>query len=437
MVLTTAVAVGASMLVAMVPAAAASRSDIAVSGRPSARGWIGRFNMEALVVGQLALSLVLLVGAALLGRSLLNLQGERLGFTPGNVILMRAFPRLAGYTPQTVPAFNQGLYDRLTALPGVERATLARYSPFSGTSSHQSGAVEGYVPAAGERITLEEVLVGPSYPDTLGMTLLQGRAIGPQDTLNRPKVGMVNEAFVRRYFPDSSAIGRHFGVSGSRGNSGPTDIEIVGVLADARFHDAREPIEPIVFTALWQNATQFALDVEIEIRTTANGPVTATDLRRAIADVDGGVPLATARTLDAQVRDSFNQSRLASELVTVFGVLAVLLACVGVHGIMAQAVARRLPELGIRLALGASRAHVRWMFVRETLVMLSIGLAVGLLLSVGSGGVLASQLYGITATDAGSLAAAVAALTAAALVAGLAPAYRASRVDPRTIIRAE
>jgi predicted permease len=393
--------------------------------------------MEALVVGQLALSLVLLVAAALLGRSLLNLQRERVGFAQDNVIVVRAFPRLAGYTPETVSAFNQRAYDRLNALPGVERATLARYSPFSGTSSHQSSAVEGYVPAVGERISLEEVLVGPSYPETLGMTLLQGRAIGPQDTLGQPKVGMVNEAFVRRYFPNGSAVGRHFGVSGSRGNSGPTDIEIVGVLSDARFHDARDPIEPIVFTALWQNATQFALDVELEIWTKSNGAVSATDVRRAVADVDSSVPLAAARTLDAQVRVSLNRSRLASRLVTVFGVLALLLACVGVHGIMAQAVARRLPELGVRMALGASRAHVRWIFVRQTLGMLASGLAAGLLLSAASGRVLASELYRVRATDVGSFAAAVAALTAAALLAGFAPAYRASRVDPRSIVRAE
>jgi predicted permease len=314
--LVTAITTAAAVLVALVPAFAAGRTDVAAGGKPSRHGWIGGFSVETLVVGQLALSLVLLVAATLLAKSLLNLQRERLGFDT-RVVAVRVLPRLAGYTPDTVAALYRRLYERLSTLSGVERVSFARYSPFSGTSSHQSGAVEGYEPPDGKIVSLEEVPVGPSYPETLGIPLVQGRAIGVDDSRGRTKVGMVNQAFVRRYYPNVNPIGRHFGVSGSNGSSGPTDIEIVGVLADAQFHDARRPVEPIVFTAMLQNATQTAMDVEMELRRPAVSTLSAATIRSAIEEIDRTLPLGDPQTLESQVSGTLNSDVVAGQLVAV------------------------------------------------------------------------------------------------------------------------
>ncbi len=433
----TAITAGASLVFGVMPALFAARRDVASGGKPSRHGWVGRLGIDTLVVGQLALSLVLLVGATLMGQSLLRLQRQPLGFEAADVVLVRAFPRIAGYTPDNATLLYRQLVDRARALPGAGHATVARFSPFSGNSSRSAGAIEGYEPAPGERVNLEEVLVGPDYPETMGIRVLQGRAIEDRDAAGRTRVGMVNEAFVRRYVPSGQAIGRHFGLSGTRESNGPTDIEIVGVLADAYFRDLRVPVQPIVFTAYWQNTTQSALDVEVAVRVTDSGGASANDIKRALIDVDRNLPLADPRRLETQVSGSLDSPRLAARFIGGFGLLAVLLACVGLYGVVSQAVLRRVPELGVRVALGASRAHVLWLFLRRVLGMLAVGLLIGIPLAMALGGVLASQLFGVSMWDPGSFAAAIVALLLIAFLAVTLPVRRATRIDPLTVIRVE
>ncbi|HEV3141068.1 MAG TPA: FtsX-like permease family protein, partial [Vicinamibacterales bacterium] len=418
------------------PALAAGRLDLvgALKSREQA-GSGGRRTMgltRTLVVGQIAISLVLLAGATLFARSLLNLEAQPLGFDPDHVLLARINPRLAGYKPADVAQLHRRLYDRAATLPGVRSATIARYSPLSGTRSVNTGVVEGYTPKPNESVDLETILVAPSYPETMGIPIVLGRAIGPQDAAGTAKVGMVNEAFVRRFVPDQNPIGRRFST-----NDGTPDVEIVGVLKDARFQNSRDDIKPVVFVALLQQADQSAMDAEVAIRTAGAPAAAASELRKAIADVDPNLPVNDPRTLREQVASNFDSDRLAARLVGFFGAVALLLACVGLYGIVTQDVLRRTNEIGVRMALGAERRAVLWMILRDTLTLLAIGLVIGVPAAFGAARLVASQLYGFSPSAPGPFLAAAATLGLVAIVTGLVPAHRASRVDPMVALRYE
>ena len=435
---TAAITVLAGVVFGLAPALQTWRTDLVTGLKSGSRGvmparrWLGP--AETLVAAQIAVSLVLLVGASLFARSLLNLQRQPLGFDQEQVLLARINPRLAGYKPTGVEPLYRKLYDRASALPGIRRATLARYSPLGGSSSSHAARVEGFSPRPGEPVSLETVLVGPSYPETLGMELVRGRSIGLQDSLGAPKVAMVNETFVHDFFPDANPLGRHFGLDGS---TGATDIEIVGVLKDVQFQDARHAARPVVFTALLQDTSQFALDCEIEVRTTGDPAAATNALRAAVADVDRNLPVSDVKTLADQVASTFGSQRLTARLVSAFGALALALACVGLYGVVAQAVARRTSEIGVRLALGARPQYVLWMILRDTLALVAAGLAVGVPAAYAAGRLVASQLYGLNGADPFSVAFAASVMTIVAVTAGLVPARRAARVDPMLALRME
>ena len=432
---TMAIALAAGVLFGLAPALHASRVDLvaAMKSRHSggtASGGRSRAT-QALVAAQIAVSLVLLVGAALFARSLINVQAQPLGFDAEHVLLVRANPRLAGYQPAAVAATYRTLYERLAALPGVGSVTMARYSPLGGASSVDGARIEGRAP--GEIVPLETILVGPSYPQTMGTPILQGRAIDVRDVQGGPPVAMVNQAFVRRYFPQTSPIGRHFSLQ----TSGRTQIEIVGVIGDMRFHDPTRPVEPMAFTAMLQESTQFALDCEVALRTDGEPAALAGQVRQAVASVDSNLPLNDPRTLADQVSRTFNSQRLAARLVSFFGLLALTLAAVGLYGAIAQNVVQRTSEIGVRMALGADRTQVVWMILRQTCVLVAAGLAVGLPASFFGSRLVSSQLFGLGAIDVPSFAGAAAVLVIVAMAAGFVPAMRATRVSPVVALRAE
>jgi predicted permease len=454
---TMAIAAAAGILFGLAPAVRASRVDLVAAMKTGSRGIASSRRhlgaSELLVAAQIAVSLVLLVGAGLFARSLINLQQEPLGFDRDHVLLARLNPRLAGYKPADVAVLYAKLYDRLNALPGVRAATLASYSPFSGSTSRESTSIEGYTPKPGEQVDVENIYVGPSYPDAMGMPLVAGRAIGRQDGPGAPLVAMVNEAFARRYVPGASAIGHRFRFGD--GDNVHQSYEIVGVLKDARYHDAKDAVEPIAFVALLQDATQFALSAEVALRTAATTPADnaalaetsdrpavsavafANSLRQAIADVDRALPVNDPRALTSQVSSTFDTERLAARLVSVFGALALVLACVGLYGVVSQTVARRTSEIGVRMALGAGRRDVLWLILRDTLGLVAIGLAVGVPAAVGATRLVRSQLFGVGAADPASFTIAIIVLSGVAGFAGLLPARRASRVDPMVALRDE
>ena len=435
---TAAIACVAGIAFGIAPALAAGRTDLvgALKSREQA-GSGGRRTIgltRALVVAQIAISAVLLVGATLFARSLLNLESQPLGFDADHVLLARINPRLAGYKPDTVAQLHRRVWERVSALPGVRSATIARYSPLSGSRSSNSSVVEGYVPKEKENVELETQIVAPTYPETMGIPVLHGRAIGPEDTAGAPKVGMVNESFVRKYFPGQNPLGRHFSVDDDRA----PDVEIVGVLKDAVFQNASDNRQlPVVFLALFQQSDQFALDAEVAIRTAEDPAAAANELRRAIADVDPNLPVNDPRPLSAQVASNFDSQRLAARLVGFFGGVALLLACVGLYGIVMQDVQRRTNEIGLRMALGAERTLVLWMILRDTVKLLMIGLAIGVPAAIAAARLVSNQLYGFSPGAPAPFVLAAAALTLVAIVTGLVPAIRASRVDPMVALRYE
>jgi predicted permease len=435
---TIAVTVIAGLLFGLAPALYARRLDL-VGGLKSRIGadTVGRRRLgaaETLVVAQIAVSLVLLVGASLLARSLFNLQTQPYGFDQDHLLLARYNPRLAGYKPSTVPTLHQRMYERLAALADVRSATLSTYSPFSGSRLGNTGHVSGYTPKPDENVEFEMVFVGPQFPETLGIPLRAGRGVESRDGAGAPRVAMVNEAFVRQYLADQPPLGRRFGFDDGKPE---LDYEIVGVLADAQFHDPKRPIAPMTFLPLLQETTQFALQAEAIVRTKGDPSGSANEVRRTVHEVDGNLTLNDPRPLRDQVSDSFGSSRLAARFVGFFGAMALVLASIGLFGVVSQSVARRTTEIGVRLALGAQRADVLWMVFRDTIVLVAIGIIVGVPVSLAASRLIASQLFGLGPIDMLSLALSVFALVVVAAIAGAVPAQRASRVDPMFALRAE
>jgi macrolide transport system ATP-binding/permease protein len=304
---------------------------------------------QGLILAQITISLILLVGASLFSRSLLNLEHQPLGFDQDNVLLASINPRIAGYKPTEVAALYRKLIERLNVLPGVRVATIARFSPFSGHVSASNVNVEGYSPRQDESMSVSDVLVGPAYPRTLGIPLLLGREIDLRDTEGSAKVAMVNEAFVRHYFPAENPVGHRFGY-------GEHSYEIVGVLKDALFEDAKTKVRDMIFRALLQDQTQSAMTAELELRTVSDPGAMMSQVRHAVSQEDSRIPVTGVQALRHQVEESFSEERLATRLVSFFGGIALFLACIGLYGVTAQNVARRTKEIGVRMALGAGHS---------------------------------------------------------------------------------
>jgi predicted permease len=399
-------------------------------GRASTAGRHRRI-ADPLVVLELAACLVLLVGTSLLGRTLLNLEHDQIGLDPDHVLVSRIYPRMAGYTPDTVNGLYSSLRDRLSALPGVEAVSFTRYTPFSGNGSHTVPNVEGYTPSGDE--TVEMAMVGPQYAEALHIPVRLGRTLDEGDLSSGSRVGVVNEAFVRRFLPGRNPIGVHFAID--RGVT--PDTEIVGVLADAQLHNAREPVEPVEFIPTRADYGEFNVSGELMIRLAASAGATASSIRDAVRGVDPNLPMESPHWLRDQVSDTFQTERLSMQLMSGFSGLALVLACVGLYGTLAQRLVRRTGEIGIRLALGASRPQVLGLMMRDALRPLAIGLVLGIPAALAASGLLSTLLFGVSPADPWSIAGAVLALTLVAALAGFIPARRAARVDPMTTLRAE
>ena len=433
---TVGITVTASLLFGLAPALRVSRTDLLTALRGSARGATAHrlrvFGVtEPLVVAQIAISLVVVTGAALLARSLVNLERAPLGFDRGRVLLARINPRLAGYTPAQAVVLYGRLYDELKALPGVEQVTMARYSPFSGSHSVNGTRIDGYEPAANERVQIETVLVGPSYPQALGMAMIGGRAIDVNDRVGRPAVAMVNEAFGRRYAGGASPIGRHVHFGGDR------DYEIVGIVGDAHFQSVRDAMTPVIFVPMWQESSLMALDCEIELRTAGDPESLAAPVRRLISSVDSRLAVTSTTTLATQVSETFAVNRLTARFVAAFATVALLLAAIGLYGVVSYGVARRTGEIGLRVALGASRRDVLRLVLGETLVRVAAGVVLGIAAAVAAGRLVASQLFGVGPRDPLTLALAALVLVSVAVATALLPALRATRIDPAVALRAD
>jgi predicted permease len=421
------------------PAWIASRSNPADTLRGSGRGNAEKSStlQKSLIVAQVALSIVLLVGAALLTSNLRNLEGQRFGFvTDGRIIVHLIGLDSVGYTEEKLPALYQKLESAFPQIPGVISASLSTYSPLEGNNWNDWPVIQGrtidYTGAAPSWLR-----VGPHYFETLGTPLLQGRAFEERDKPGAPRVAVVNETFARRFFPNGNAIGQRFGMSEEK-HSG--DYEIVGIVEDAKYQDTRGPAYATFFFPLLQAPPGEPLRgwvsaIELHVADRVDGIEPA--VRRAIAGIDPRITVLRVLSFGEQVALNFNQERLMARLTELFGALALILACLGLYGLTAYSVARRTNEIGIRMALGADRGNVLGLVLRSALMQVGLGLAIGIPAALAGGYVLASQLYQVKSYDPVILGAAALILAGAAVLAASIPARRASRVDPIVALRHE
>lgn len=394
------------------------------SARSVQRGGRGRLT-RGLVVVQVALSLLLVVGAGLFLRSLQNLTTLPLGFASEHVVSASINPILGGYQPGGLDALQRRLVERAERLPSVQSASVAMCGLLSNCRSATGGVhIEGYEPQPGEDVTIQENYVGPKYFETVGMTLVEGRTFEERERTHPETVAVINETAARRYFKGRSPIGRRFGED-------TPNIEIVGVVRDARVNTVREAATPMAFYPLEPAIVTGTL----EVRATGDPRGLVESLRKAIAGVDPRLPVDRIVVLADQAGTTLRQERLIARLTTVLGVLALGLACLGLYGVLSYGVKQRTPELGIRFALGASRPAVLWTVLRESLLLVLAGVAIGLPLVLGLSQTVGALLYDVSASNPLTLAVSVVVLLAVGASAGYLPAWRASRVDPLTALR--
>jgi len=400
----------------------------------------GSLARRSLVVVQVALSAVLLIGAGLLTQSLRNLENQKFGFEPRGRVIVRLNANLNGYKPEKLYGLYQEIERHLTQIPGVVSASYSIYSPMRGENWSFGIHIEGHPPD--EQIGSSFDRIGPHYFETIGTRLVRGRTIGDQDTPNSPQVAVVNDAFVRKFFRNEDPIGKRFGFGDIR-NAG--DFEIVGVVEDAKYQDAREPAYETFFLPFLQMAKDPKLAFmigshyiqDIELRVAGQPQNLEAAVRRTLADIDPNLNVLKVISLQEQLTRNFNQDRLIARLTELFGIVALLLACVGLYGVTAYSVARRTGEIGIRMALGANRASVLGLVLRGVLAQLCVGLAAGLPVALAGGRLLSSQLFGVKSHDPVIVATAAIVLAASALLAGLVPARRAASIEPMRALRTE
>jgi predicted permease len=436
---TAALAILTGLLFGLVPALRASRLDVNGCLKEGARGITGsgtRLNVgKLLVVAQIAISLLLLIGAGLFARTLRNLQAVELGFRPDHLLLVRIDPVSAGYTDgHARAAVYQRLLERFKAAPGVRGVTLSENGIFSGTESGDRVTVEGFHSDKEEDNGARFDQVGPDYFSTLGARVVLGREISPGDGEPSPRVCVINEAFARFFFKDGNPIGRH--VRDEFPDTRET-FEIVGVVSDVRDHQLRGDIPPRFYVPLFHPLGDGPPSAYFEIRTNAEPAMALPTVRRLVEQVDASLQVVSARSLTELLDRSTTQERMIAQVSGFFGVLALVLAAIGLYGVLAYSIARRAHEIGIRMALGAGRGTILGGVLRETLLLVGLGAMVGLPAAFACGRLVRSSLYGLAVMDPLTLVGAVAVLTSVAIAAAYVPARRASRVDPLLALRCE
>ncbi|MEK6322443.1 MAG: ABC transporter permease [Acidobacteriota bacterium] len=431
---TFAVSLATGLLFGLAPALRATRVDLTPALKDNARSVTGGSRSiltKSLIIVQVAMSLVLLVGAGLFVRTLRNLQNVDLGFNRENLLLFNVVPSLNGYDRPQMAQLYRRITERLEAVPGVRSATVSLIPLLSGQAQTRGLDVQGHTSQPNDNNDTKVNTVGAHFFETIEMPILLGRGLSARDEETSPRVAVINQMMARKYFGDENPLGRRFGFGGPE-TSG--QIEIIGVTRDAKYTDMRSQTEPTVYLPYLQSIPRQATFI---VRTFGDTSAMTAAIRDAVHEVDSNLPLFDVKTQSQQADESLTQERLFATLSSFFGVLALLLACIGLYGVMSYGVARRTNEIGIRMALGASAPRVIRMVIGETMLVVMIGVVIGLSAALATTRLIASMLFGLAATDALTISFAVLLMIGVATVAGYLPARRAAQVDPMVALRYE
>lgn len=434
-VFTAVISVLTAVIFGLTPALQIAKPNVTATLKNESRSVAGGGHIamrKGMVAAQISLSLLLLVGAGLFARSLYNIMAANAGMQTENILEFSIDPSLAGYSNQRVRLLQSQLEHDLSGLPGVLATSGAEVPVLADNDTMRTTQAEGFIPKEGDDANPYVNAVLPNFFAALNIPFIAGRDFSERDIFNAPKVAIVNESFVNFYFHGRNPLGRHigFGPPGSK-----LDMEIAGVVKDAKSKDLKSQPGKEVYVPALQDENPGALTYYL--RTGGDANEMARLARRAVRQRDSSLPIFDMKTIATQIRETHYVDRLITLLSVAFGLLATLLAAVGLYGVMAFTVARRTRELGIRMALGAQRGEVLRLVMKEVLLVAGIGIGVALPLALGLGRLIQGQLFGLTAADPGVLAGAALVLTLVAMAAGLVPALRATRIDPVNALRWE
>ncbi|HKU27014.1 MAG TPA: ADOP family duplicated permease, partial [Candidatus Sulfotelmatobacter sp.] len=433
---TISLALLTGVIFGMVPAVQSSKSRLVVAARDplQAAPEQGFAWGKGLISGQVALSLLVLFSALLLVRSLQKLMTQDFGYSRDHLVIARMDPEAVGYDPARMKLLADQLVARISTTPGVRAVTYSDNGLFAGTESADAILVPGFTGTQRDRVAMEDY-AGPNYFEVVGIPVLAGRGIEPQDTPASTRVAVVNEALVKHFFGGNNPIGRQFMIDDAAEMKRP--ITIIGISKNAKDHGngIREDVRPRFYLAYQQVTDPEQIMLEAQVTGSPSGAIG--NLQSQIKAADPRLPIAFIRTLDSLVTNSAGEQIALAKLSSFFAALALLLACIGLYGVMSYTVAGRTREIGVRMALGAQRLDVLRLVLREAMVLVALGLIIGIPLSLASTRFLHSYLFGLKGTDPLTLFAVIFLLGIVAAFAGFIPARRAAAVNPIVALRYE
>ena len=433
---TAAASAFTGILFGIAPAFRAAKVDLASAIRETASnisGGGGNRLGKSLVVAQVAASLVLMIGAGLYVRTLQNMENKNLGFNQSHLLLFGLDPTRTGYHKEALVNLFTQLHQQIQALPDVKAATLYEFAPFTGWSSNTTVTIEGLSRKVDNKM-VRFGTVGPDFFATMQVPVILGRDILPSDTTTSPKVAVVNQTFVKNFLAGENPIGQTFNLGNS--SKGDFRFQIVGVINDLELTDLHDNPRPKAFLPYTQIPDRLNT-MYFEVRTAGDPTALLSEIRAAVRQIDPDLPLMSVKTQLEQTSEALTQERLFARLSTFFGLVALLLACIGLYGTMAYSVTRKTHEIGIRMALGAKPADVLGMVITQGLQLALLGVAIGIAAGFALTRLIASMMYGVSPSDPVTFAVVSIVLVAVAALACFIPARRAMRVDPIIALRYE
>ena len=429
----TIVAFATALLFGLAPALRATRVNLVAEFQGGARtlgggrAWLGR----TLAILQIALSLVLLVSTGLFVRTLRNLENVDSGFNRRQLALFQIDPRPVGYTSETIPALQARILERMATLPGVRAATFSSQPLLSSSRNTRNTFAQGVTLPPGVANSTYVNLLAPDFFTVMGLPLVAGRAFDARDNASAPKVAVVNQTFARKYFGNENPIGRRVGFERAAASG---EIEIIGVARDASYTALRAAIPPTIYIPILQQPNFTA---HFAVRTVGDPAATFSAIRTAVQEINPTLPVLNLRTQDEQLDRLHAQELLFARLSGFFGIIALIIASLGLYGLMSYAVLRRTGEIGLRMALGAAPQQVLGMILRESLTLVGFGVAVGCVAAWTASRLVASMLFGLSATDPATYGTVALLLITVALIAAMLPARRAAKTNPMIALRAQ